>query len=239
MDFKNYRVKSISCTGINKILILVTALTISACSTVKYNYAPELKDFSIPELGVRTTKGLGEHLLDQGKSSNRGILKVTKESLISSYKIIPGKLFKVGEDDHSEYFSQDTESGLIITSELLRSAPGIATVVEYKKKTGKYCIASPVAFTVCGQLYVKREKEVVITNSSFRRTLIYSGRVGNKLKISYREFNGNMARSAFSTDVEYDLSESNIIGYAGARLKIISTTNTEIKYTVIKDFNIY
>jgi len=61
--------------------------------------------------------------------------------------------------------------------------------------------------------------------------------VGNKLKISYREFNNNMARAAFNTDVEYDLSESAIIGYAGARIEVIDATNTDIKYKIIKNFN--
>ncbi|EJI85939.1 hypothetical protein AEST_10210 [Alishewanella aestuarii B11] len=46
-----------------------------------------------------------------------------------------------------------------------------------------------------------------------------------------------MARAAFSTDVEYDLNESNIIGYAGARLEVISATNTEITYKVLKHFS--
>ncbi|MGR5139977.1 hypothetical protein [Vibrio jasicida] len=46
-----------------------------------------------------------------------------------------------------------------------------------------------------------------------------------------------MARSAFSTEVEYDLGDSNVIGYAGARLEVIKATNTEIVYRVIKNFN--
>lgn len=60
--------------------------------------------------------------------------------------------------------------------------------------------------------------------------------MGNKLKISYREFSNDIARAAFSTDVEYDLNESNIIGYAGARLEVIKATNTEITYKVLKHF---
>jgi len=46
-----------------------------------------------------------------------------------------------------------------------------------------------------------------------------------------------MARAAFNTDVEYDLSESAIIGYAGARIEVIDATNTDIKYKIIKNFN--
>ena len=89
---------------------------------------------------------------------------------------------------------------------------------------------------LCGEMIAKREKETIINSESFRRTLIYTGKVGNKLRMSYREFNNNLARAAFSTDVEYDLSESNIIGYAGAKIEVIKATNNEIEYKVLNNF---
>jgi len=210
---------------------------IGGCSTVKYNYAPKVTNFSIPELDVVVTKGLGESLLDQGLSTKRVILNVVKKSSISAYKIKPGKLIKVGEDENSEYFSQDAESGLIINSGLLMSYPDITAVVQYKKKSDEFCITRPADLTVCGELTAERDTETVITNKSFRQTLIYSGRIENKLKISYREYGANIDRSAFSTDVEYDLNEGSLIGYSGARLEVISATNIEIKYKVISNFN--
>jgi len=220
-----------------KLAVFAIIFLFGGCSTIKYNHIPEAQKFSIPDLGVTVTSGLGEPLLDQGVSIKRDILKITQESRISAYKINPGKLIKIGEDEGSEYFSQDIQSGLIIHSGLLVSYPDITATVQYKKKTGEYCIMRPVDLTVCGELIGRRKNEIVFNSDSFRRTLIYSGRVGNKLKISYREFSNNLARAAFNTDVEYDMNESTIIGYAGARLEVISATNTEIKYSVIKNFN--
>jgi len=66
---------------------------------------------------------------------------------------------------------------------------------------------------------------------------MYSGRVGNRLRISYREFLNDLARPAFQNEAEYDLDESNIISYQGARLEIIRADNNGIVYKVLKSFN--
>ena len=71
---------------------------------------------------------------------------------------------------------------------------------------------------------------------NFEQQLIYNGRVGDNLKFVYREFNKNMARSAFSQEVQYDLSESNIIGFKEVRIEVIEATNSNITYKVLKHF---
>ena len=54
--------------------------------------------------------------------------------------------------------------------------------------------------------------------------------------MSYREFSNDIARAAFSVDVEYDLNDGDVIGYKGAKLKILESSNTSIKYKVIENF---
>ena len=74
------------------------------------------------------------------------------------------------------------------------------------------------------------------TADSFMQELIYTGKVGEKIRFTYREFQNGMARQAFNVDVEYDLNESNIISYKGANLEIISATNQRVTYKVLKHF---
>jgi len=74
-------------------------------------------------------------------------------------------------------------------------------------------------------VWFERRKRPLFGSDSFQQTLIYSGRVGNKINVAYREFSNNLARPAFSNNVEYDLSDSKIIGYRGARIDIIEATN--------------
>ena len=45
-----------------------------------------------------------------------------------------------------------------------------------------------------------------------------------------------MARGAFTQEVQYDLNESNIIGFKGARLEVIEATNRNITYRLIENF---
>lgn len=70
----------------------------------------------------------------------------------------------------------------------------------------------------------------------YKQELIYGGKVGNVVKFTYREYIGNLARPSFFQDLEYDIEESNIIGFKGIRMKILKTTNTFIQYEVINSF---
>lgn len=209
---------------------------ITGCSSVPYNYTPTNSSFSIPDINKTVSSGLGEPLLDQGISTTRDILLVIQPVNISLYKIKPGKFIKVGDDGSREFYNQDLTAGFSIYSGLISAPDATATLVRNKNKND-FCIIRPADLDVCGAIITESKKENVISTSSYRRTLIYSGRVGNKLKINYREFNNDMARSAFNTDVEYDLNESDIIGYSGARLQVINATNTQITYKVLKNFN--
>jgi len=86
----------------------------------------------------------------------------------------------------------------------------------------------------------KAIEKIKFTEDSFKYEALYQGKIGNKIKISYREFIDNTARAAFTQDIEYQLNENNrptIIGFKGLRIKIIKATNLNIKYSVIKDYN--
>lgn len=83
----------------------------------------------------------------------------------------------------------------------------------------------------------EKRKRPLASNDSFQQTLIYSGKVGDKINIGYREFSGNLARPAFNNNVEYDLSDSMLIAYKGARIEVLEANNQFIKYRVIENFN--
>jgi len=74
---------------------------------------------------------------------------------------------------------------------------------------------------------------------SFKYQALYQGRIDNKIKISFREFKDDMARPAFTQDIDYELNKSGdtIVGFKGLRIKILKATNTDITYSVIQDYN--
>ena len=71
---------------------------------------------------------------------------------------------------------------------------------------------------------------------NFQRTLYYKGKSGNEIYFDYREFSDDMARPAFTQDLIFDLKESDIVGFRGMRLQVLSATNTQIKYRVLQNF---
>ena len=44
-------------------------------------------------------------------------------------------------------------------------------------------------------------------------------------------------RAPFTQEIQYDLKEGNIIGFKGARLEIIESSNSSITYKVLKMFD--
>lgn len=87
---------------------------------------------------------------------------------------------------------------------------------------------------------LKIEKTTLIDNKDedcYLQEFLYNGKNGNSLKFAYREYIGNMARPAYFQDLQYDISESKIVGFKGLRIEIIEATNTFIKYKITKQFD--
>ncbi len=78
-------------------------------------------------------------------------------------------------------------------------------------------------------------EETEMLKGSFSHELIYNGKDGNNIKVSYREYKDDMARPAFFQDLTYNLKESDIIRYKNYKIKVHKATNEEISYTVTED----
>lgn len=208
---------------------------IVACSTPVHNYQSEVTPFSTPTLGREMTAHLGEHMLDQGIAVKKDVLYINKKSRIALWSVKPGKFDKIGVDDKFEYYDESIGERVLIHDILGGKYPEASLRINLVGQ--QVCVLHPHEIDTCGKADFTRRTEDSIDGRSFRRTLIYSGRVGDKLRITYREFSNNVARGAFSNDVEYDLNESSIIGYAGAQLEIIEATNIQIRYKVIAHFD--
>lgn len=82
-----------------------------------------------------------------------------------------------------------------------------------------------------------------ITSDSFKYVVLYQGKVGNKLKISFQEFtsghSGFIIRDAFTQNIEYELNPDGeaMVGFRGLRIKVLKATNFDITYKVIKDYD--
>ena len=218
-------------------MLLVTAA--SGCVAPKYNYQPTVTNLSFPTLNSENIARVGDEILKQGRLTERDAIFLEQSLKIvsmGSVELSRGYYAKVGEDEDSDFYlpANGPDGGTITKGAL--TDPWKA--VQLYKTKNRICIVTVYNVSVGTEATgVRRCKHSSLSDNSFQQTLIYSGKVGSKIRIGYREFSNNMARQAFSNDVEYDLSESPFIGYKGARLEIIEATNEQLKYRVLQNFN--
>jgi hypothetical protein len=74
--------------------------------------------------------------------------------------------------------------------------------------------------------------EKTYRRGAFKQELIYNGKSGNTIRLSYREYKDDFARPAFFQDLSYDLSEGKTIGFKGMKIEVNEATNSLIKFIV-------
>ncbi|WKZ32962.1 MAG: hypothetical protein QY316_00720 [Thermodesulfobacteriota bacterium] len=77
----------------------------------------------------------------------------------------------------------------------------------------------------------------VYEKGSFKSELLYNGKSGDTIKVSYREYKDDLARPSFYQDISYDLSESTEIGFKKMKIEVLKATNSSIEYIVKSPMN--
>jgi hypothetical protein len=78
----------------------------------------------------------------------------------------------------------------------------------------------------------------VFASDGFKYELLYQGVDNRTLRISYREYSGNMARPAFQQDLTYTLAAEppTLATFRTVHLEVYSANNNSIDYTVLSSF---
>jgi len=190
---------------------------------------------SRPNIGEVVTVGVGEQMLYQGNASEDDVLDIANPIKVNLYSLPAGQYAKTGSNEKGNYFSPITKTGALVGKSFFADPVQVLMV----SKENKLCVVTVFNASSCSKdAEFKVKKVTSLRDNTFQQTLIYSGKIGNKINVGYREFSGNLARPAFNNDVEYDLSESRQIGYKGALLEILDANNQSIKYKVLRNFNL-
>ncbi|MBB5740173.1 hypothetical protein [Brevundimonas aurantiaca] len=223
----------------NGLLAALWVASLAACAKPSYDYVPLVQDISRPALGSVNTVGVGEQMLVQGRFEERDALildRDTQVGTLGTYTFTAGHFVRVGGNGNVGFYNESAVPGSGRVQQGILADP--FQVIEFNSVTNQICGVTIFNLKACRKVDGARVERVVVqSNNAFQQTLIYSGRVGSKINIGYREFSGNVARPAFNNDVEYDLSESKTIGYMGAQIEILDATNQNIQYRVIRNFN--
>ena len=202
------------------LVVIVAALSLGACATRK------LVNITFPEVGVITTIGIGENLVTQGDGIALPVLVIANDQTVGDFILRKGRYTSTAENSELIRFGQVTNDGAV-------EQAGRKVPIHLNKKDKTICasknLCASVEYTLGTTISYKSAK-------SFQQTLLYNGKIGNRITLGYREFSNNLARPAFSNAVDYDLSGSPILGYKGARIEVIKATNTEITYKLLSGF---
>lgn len=218
--------------------LIIIAISLAGCVSPKYNYTPSMAQINEPPLDTAVTAYVGDVMVRQARYSEHDAIFLHEDvriGAISTYTFTRGYYLKQGDDEKSEFYlpAGGPESGQVIRGALADPFK----VIRLDKATGRLCAVTKYNLEGCtsNANYEKKKYPVTSANSS-QQTLIYRGRIGDKINLGYREQSNNVAMPAFNTDLEYDLSESNIIGYKGSRIQVLEANNEFIKYMVIRNF---
>lgn len=198
-----------------RVLVLITiAVTfmVSGCGS-----DPVRKPFTLPAVGSVVTRGVGERLLESATGVLVSDIEIQENVTIGEYLLRKGRYEYDEEDPIAVWYDGEDEDFYM------------------RKADGQLCIEDT---TICAPAkYTFKKRLDSLSEDTLQRTLLYNGKIGNVITLGYREFYSGMARPAFSNNAKYDLSESEIVGYKGARLEVINATNTKINYRVLSGFS--
>ena len=244
------------------LLYLFSALILSGCVGGRIAVTDiTMETVDYPQTGVVATKGLGERLVAKGTRMTSPALEVVeamqfgkKEGeasvLTCAMTVLPGSWIKQGvyesEGSQADCFgpisfrathTDGTTSpwacdGTKLTGDICRNNDG-----EYFLATRATLITRATTSYLQQDFdHIRLVTKVVESRSNFIQELIYNGRVGSNLKFTYREFSDDIFHPAFTQDIQYDYSESSIIGFKDLQFEIIDATNAQLTYKLIRNF---
>jgi len=202
------------------------------------NYAQrKIEKLNIPALKTVNTAEIGQTMFNKINRViyNKPTLELT-ESLVSMYENVYSEKAEITFEHSKKY-----DVKLWSENKAISICTEGVCLIDFNN-SGSFTHISPFGFDA-KQLLKKPVKYNIdqgteFNETSFKYLALYQGKIGNKIKISYREFINDMARPAFTQDIEYELNdhEPTVIGFKGLRIKILKATNLNITYSVIKDY---
>tara|TARA_B100001059_G_C17792767_1_gene561163 strand:- start:260 stop:931 length:672 start_codon:yes stop_codon:yes gene_type:complete len=217
------------------LVIVATVLTLSGCVSSHQPVTPNIKQTKLPETGIVSTSSLGERMLESGKVTTVDGFTLYSDVSIFDGVVKSGTYHQIGVKANHQVFGPDHGFGTGVVGALGGTPSPAKPYVD--GNTGYLCFLGSFGTQFCSDTVKPNVSKLnIYTADSFMQELIYTGKVGNKIRFTYREFQNGSARQAFNIDVEYDLEESNLISYKGATVEIISATNQKIEYKVLKHF---
>jgi len=216
-----------------KLLIAFSVIVIATgCGVATKVTSPDNFSASTPQLNSQQEKEIGVSLVSKESGFKYKALRISKDTKILTGYIM--KDVKEGEIFINTLFTSKYD----LYSKTDNSTYGIAIPRSGGKPITFYNSGSGISFNkdIRSPIEYKADLIPIPKKEYLKQEFIYNGKVGSAIKFTYREFVDDLARPAFTQDLQYDLLESKVIGFRGLRIEILSATNTKIEYKVLTHF---
>jgi len=204
---------------------------------------PDINTVYSPELNKINNTEIGISLASKEKGYTYDAIEITKKIEVKLDNI--SETIEIGQVFINDYFNKKYKlyrnSSNLLLGIALPINSEVAKIYTISDNDGIY----KTGFSEFGIIFIEPKEEIEFLktrvtlkdNEYFKQEFIYNGRVGNALKFIYREYINDFARPAFTQDLQYDLSEGEIIGFRGLRIQILNASNTKVEYKVLNYFD--
>lgn len=214
------------------IYVLTLFLFLTSCGSKMTLIATNKLVNTSPEIGIISNAEIGISLVFKESGYIYNALQINEDRKEKpgyfTYELKQGELFlnKYETKKYILYASPNhTNFGIAIPKE------GGEQMLYVNDEMGLHIVKLNTPIKVSKTLATLKDKEY------FKKEFIYVGKVGNAIKFIYREFINNNVQPALTQELQYDLSQSKIIGFRGLRLEVINANNTNIEYKVVSHFS--
>lgn len=228
-------------------LVFGAVMMVAGCATSTRPVASRVETIDRPALNEIATANLGDSLLTRGIVFWRQAIRTSGPSQINvglgnTLTAPQGTYVLRAEDDKARYFTGGPP--ILSGGNVLVAAGGFPDGGICVARGADTIVGVFMTQGICGDknLAAASFQSVTVPDDTvaniWRKELIYNGRSGDTIKVIYREYtSGDLARPAFTQELQYDLSQQTEIGFREARLQVESATNTVIRYRVLQPFN--
>lgn len=228
-----------------RIVATAMVLALTACATTTQMADYEVQNIDIPAINTVATAEIGETLVAKGRSYVFEGLelheRVTDNGIAREYVVEPNTMRLVRTDAEGNRYYEPSAGAYYVKDKTFgkQVVPSNGYVV--LRPSGTIYLTGYHDLTTAGDPWpanpsMNYGKVIDKGRPYFRQELIYGGRIGSQIRVTYREFSNDRIRSGFTQEAQYDIDADKVIGFKGVRIEVIDASNTDITYKVVRSF---
>lgn len=223
------------------LMIILAGTLVCGCASTQ-TIPPHIEQIDRPALGAVVDIELGEAAVATGRRRSLPGLALANELswgdgvLRKRFTVAPGRLAARQSDARHIYYFSDR---MTARDPLFGTAPyasgGLCRAKDGSGPVRGFITPGQCVLTWNATPQVRDVRVEEADDGAQRRELIYHGRTEGKVRFLYRETTGEGADQ--TQTIDYDLDDSAVIGFRGARLEVLEADNTRLRYRLLAPFD--